>query len=133
AFLGRVRLPDTRVGLAVQPARAGEEAGAPGHVHDGEDARDPEARAGREGAGQGRTGRGDAGQVDDGDGQAGGEPLDRGRRAGRDGGTAGPAGDEPGGEQGRRDRRGQVAEAGRLRVLADDHPAPAAVVEVLRA
>src|SRR6185436_20521678 len=28
--------------------------------------------------------------------------------------------------------RGQIAEAGRLRVLADDHPAPAAVVEVLR-
>ena len=48
AFRGRVRLPDTRVGLAVQPARAGEEAG--GQPWRGR------RRAGREGSQPGQAG-----------------------------------------------------------------------------
>ena len=119
-------------GLAVQPARAGEEAGPPGHVHGGEDERYPDPHRRRDAAGQGGTDRGDAGQVDERDGQAGGEPLRRAGAAGRHRGQAGQAGDQADRDQGRRGGRGQVAEAGRLRVLADDHPPPAAVVEVLR-
>jgi hypothetical protein len=78
----------------VQPARAGEEAGAPGHVHGGEDERDPGPHLGRDAAGQRGRDRGDAGQVYDGDGQAGGEPLRGGRTAGREGRQAGQAGQE---------------------------------------
>jgi hypothetical protein len=44
----------TRVGLAVQPARAGEEADPPGHVHGGEDERDPGPHLGRDATGQQR-------------------------------------------------------------------------------
>src|SRR6185369_10660365 len=102
------------------------------HVHDGEDERDPGPHLGRDAAGQRGRDRGDAGQVDDGDGQAGGEPLRGYRGAGRYGGQPGYACYETDRDQGRRGRRGQVAEAGRLRMLPNDHPAPAPVVEILR-
>jgi hypothetical protein len=115
----------------MQAPGAGQEAGAPAHVHDGQDQRQPGADPSREPAGQRRADRGDAGQVGERDDQAGGQPAHHGRRPGRDPGQAG----QPGGQAGPGQRggagRGQVAEAGRLRVLADDDPPPAAVVEVL--
>jgi hypothetical protein len=102
-------------------------------VHDREDQREAGADLGCLAAGQGGADSGDASRVNQGDGQAGGQRLDGYRRSGGEAGQAGQAGQQPDGVQRGGNRRGEVAEAGCLGVLAHHHPAPAAVVEVLRA